>query len=80
MALRRRFDREPVGNPLFVLATLYKGEFVVAQKRMVYNQSYTDERIYKYLGLPAKSQADRLELKLLIEWVKGKAVKYEENQ
>jgi hypothetical protein len=76
--LIRTIDRTPTGCPLFCEVTLLDKEGEeLARKRIVYNPTDTDEMVIKALGVQVKGRPHTLRIKLLIEWIDNKPIRYQ---
>lgn len=76
MCLKRIIDRQPQGNPLFCELKIYQKGHLLAQKRTIYSPSDSDEQIIRSMVKSPKMNPDALRIRILIEWINNKPVKY----
>lgn len=76
MSLKRFIDRQPQGNPLFCELKIYQAGHLLAEKKTIYSPDDSDEQIIGSMVKSSKMKPDTLKIRILIEWINNKAVKY----
>ncbi len=61
----------PNSNPLFCEVSLYGKSGLIASRRMVYSDDDSDEYLIRKLAGKQKVKPERVEIRLLIEWLSG---------
>lgn len=65
----KRILSEPItGNPVFAYCRLLKGDMLLAEKRMVYDQHDSDELIFLRMKLGKGARPDRMEIDIIHQW------------
>lgn len=79
--LTRILDRTATGCPLFCELTLVdKGGEQLAKRKMVYSPTDTDDELLKKLNPAKGAKPSAIRIRVLIEWINNKAIKYDNEQ